>query len=256
MIRAIRLSADADGALPGTELARRAPATIAKRPATGLARPMAGRRRAVLEAGVIVGRAATHRRTRDAGTLAAPQHDPLLRHRGVGAGAAVVGGAHQRPLRAADARRRGGRGLRAADRLGAARRAGSGTAAPPPDGLDHRAAGPGPHRRRHGSCAGSGSCSGWARSWPSPTATPRGCSPRCRRPWTASRGRCGCSAWSGCPPRWSLPWLVLAGLWQVGRRHGSVPRWAAPDRRPGAPDGDRHPGRGRRPRWRTWASPR
>jgi S-DNA-T family DNA segregation ATPase FtsK/SpoIIIE len=59
-------TAPADGALPGTELARRAPATIAKRPATGLARPMAGRRRAVLEAGVIVGRAATHRRTRDA----------------------------------------------------------------------------------------------------------------------------------------------------------------------------------------------
>ncbi len=26
----------------------------------------------------------------------------------------------------------------------------------------------------------------------------------------------------------ALPWLVLAGLWQVGRQHGSVPRWAAP----------------------------
>jgi S-DNA-T family DNA segregation ATPase FtsK/SpoIIIE len=26
----------------------------------------------------------------------------------------------------------------------------------------------------------------------------------------------------------ATPWLVLAGLWQLGRRHGRVPRWAAP----------------------------
>ena len=64
----------------------------------------------------------------------------------------VVGGAHQRPLRTADARRRSGRGPGAADRLGAPRRAGPRTAPPAPDGLDHRAPRARPHRRRAAVC--------------------------------------------------------------------------------------------------------
>ena len=79
--------------------------------------------------------------------LAGPQRGALRRDRGVRRGAAVVGGAHERPVRAVAARRRGGGGLRAAHRLGAARRAGPGTSASPPDGLDPRPARPDPRGR-------------------------------------------------------------------------------------------------------------
>ena len=41
----------------------------------------------------------------------------------------------------------------------------------------------------------------------------------------------------------ALPWLVLVGLWQIGRRTGGC-RAGLRLRRPRAPDGDRHPGRG------------
>ena len=81
------------------------------------------------------------------GSLATAQRGAVHRDRGVGAGAAVVGGADERPLRAAAARGGGGWGLRAAHRLGAAGGAGAGAPAPPPHGLDHRPARPGPHRR-------------------------------------------------------------------------------------------------------------
>ena len=53
----------------------------------------------------------------------------------------------------------------------------------------------------------------------------------------------------------ALPVLALAGLWQVGRRHGSVPRWAAPT---GARE---HPTvivtpAASPPRWLIWVSQR
>ena len=64
----------------------------------------------------------------------------------------VVGGAHQRPLRTADARRGSGRGSGPADRVGGPGGTGAGAAASPPDGLDHRAARARPHRRRHWCC--------------------------------------------------------------------------------------------------------
>ena len=181
-------------AAPGKEVVRRAVGDAGRRPAGGGLARAPGRRRIVVDAVVVVGRAATHERTRDAARWLV-RNTVLYVATGVWVLARRWWEARtQRPLRAADARGRGGRGLRAAHRLGAARRAGPGTAAPPPDGLDHRTAGPGPRRSRWRSCAGSGSCSGWARCWPSPTGTPRGCSPRHRRPWTASRGWCGCSA--------------------------------------------------------------
>ena len=53
-----------NGAVPGTEVARRTPATLAQRPSTRVTRPT-GRQRIVLDAVVIVGRVATHQRTRD-----------------------------------------------------------------------------------------------------------------------------------------------------------------------------------------------
>ena len=52
--------------------------------------------------------------------------------------------------------------------------------------------------------------------------------PGCRRPWTAIAWLVWLLGVIWLPAAVALPWLVLAGLWQVGRRHGSVPRWAAP----------------------------
>ena len=134
----------------------------------------------------------------------------------------------QRPLRAADARRRSGRGLRAAHRLGARARA----------AREQR------HRRRMDwitaplelartaavlVLSGSGSCSGWARCWPSRTATPLGARPDCRRPWTAVawvvwllgviwRPRAGRAAGGWCWP----------GCGRSAAAPAACPRWAAP----------------------------
>ena len=212
-------------AAPGKEMVRRAPVLPARRGrvggGAGAAAADRGRRRGR-------GRAGGHARA-DARRhpLAGPQHGALHRHRRVRAGTAVVGGAHERPLRAADARCRSGRGLRAAHRLGAARRAGPRAAAPPPDGLDHRTAGPGPRRRRWllggiGFLLGLGAVLAIAHRDTAWLLTPvqKVVDGVAWAVWLLG------VVWPAAVV--ALPVLLLVGLWQVGRRHGSVPRWAAP----------------------------
>ena len=177
--------------------------------------------------------------------LAGPQHGALPRHRRVRAGEALVGGAHERPLRAADARCRSGRGLRAAHRLGTARGTGPRTAAPPPDGLDHRAAGPGPRRRGCGSGrdrvpARVGRGAGHRPPGRGVAAHPRA-EGRRRHRVGGVVARCDLAGGRGGAAG------AGAGRAVAGR---AAARQRAPlgrpgRRRQGAPDRDRHPGRGR-----------
>ena len=138
------------GRAPGKEVVRRASAMPARRPAgAGLARG-AGRRRIVVDAVVVVGRAATHERTRDAARWLA-RNAVLYLATGAWVLArrwweARTNARYERLMRAAEA---AGDYERLTDWEQRAR-AGPGTAAPPPDGLDHRPAGPGPRRRGRG----------------------------------------------------------------------------------------------------------
>ena len=192
----------------------------------------------------VVGRIATNERATSGARWLVRNAIIYVADRDVGADPPVVGGAHERPLRTADALRRGGRGLRAADRLGARaeharerrhRRRMDWITAPLDLARDRR--GPGPVRHRAA-----------PRPW-------RGAGHRAPRHGVAARPgttRRRHDRLAGVAARRRLasahraaPWLLLAGLWQVGRQHGTRAALGRPRRRPGPPDGDRDPGRGR-----------
>ena len=149
-----------DASAPGAALDKRPSAAVATRPDARLDRPARAR------SGPQLLHARLRRRRPDGGStrsrrsggaaVAGPQQRAVPADRGVGADPAVVGGAHQRPLRTADARRRSRWGSGPADRLGGPRRTGPRAASPPPDGLDHRPDRARPHRRRPGPLAGRG----------------------------------------------------------------------------------------------------
>ena len=184
-------------------------------------------RRIVLGGAGVVGRVATHERTRNTARWLA--RNPII-YPATGVWVLVrrcwearTNARYERLMRAAET---AGDYERLTDWEARARTS-QGPAAPAPDGLDHRPAGPGP-RRRGADCAGSGCCSGWARSWPSPTSDTG---------WllTPLQKAVDGIAWAAwlldalwLPAVVVVPWLVLAGLWQPGRQHGRVPRWAAP----------------------------
>ena len=213
-------------ATPSTEIVRRAPATLARRDRSGIARPRR-QRRIVIDTAVIVGRAAAHERTRNAVRW-------LVRNTVlyVATGACVLA----RRWWEARTNARYERLMRAAETAGDYDRL---------TDWEQRAeqARERRHRRRMD----------WITA---PLAIARS---------TAILIMCGIglllglgavlaiahrdAAWLLTPTQkivdgiawvvWlldvistpaalTLPVLALAGLWQVGRRHGNVPRWAAP----------------------------
>jgi S-DNA-T family DNA segregation ATPase FtsK/SpoIIIE len=216
---------DDGGTVSGKEVVRRVPTMPARRPGAGVAAP--GRRRVVVDAAVVVGRVATHERTRDTARWLA-RNGVLY----IATGAWVLG----KRWWEARTNARYERLMRAAEAAGDYERL-----------TDWEQRGEQARERRHRRRLD------WITA---PLEVVRACAVVVMVGIGFLLGLGGVLAiahrdtgWLLVPTQkavntiawlvwlfgllWTpvavlLPGLVLAGLWQVGRRHGAVPRWAAP----------------------------